>query len=288
MNLWPSPGRGVRNAQFTSTHLTNLLLALRCGDPVRAVETVETFRDLRPEPTTWKTASAVTETSPNKLISAVSPEVPVVSRQVTVTQSLHADYPIFEQTTLGGVLDWLIETLADPSCDKRLLRVLRDIEVFVTIEPTPSAEVTLSFPEGTLSTSYHLHAQQQDSSLSNQGQNFWKHQCVFYGAAFDALATLWNEAKVASGHTTVPSDGRALSTNENAAPGRAASPSLPVEPKLAHTARSSLNNCDITARVCVPSRGFDPGDFPSNPRSDLHERPDQYASTRSAQFHRPV
>ena len=36
----------ARTAKFTPTHLTNLLLALGCGEPVKAVETVLLFRTM--------------------------------------------------------------------------------------------------------------------------------------------------------------------------------------------------------------------------------------------------
>src|SRR3954451_21644299 len=49
LDLWPQPGSGARITSYTPAQMTNLLLALAAGEPIRGPEIVADFRNLLAE-----------------------------------------------------------------------------------------------------------------------------------------------------------------------------------------------------------------------------------------------
>ena len=258
LGLWPAPGKGVRHALFTSTHLVNLFLALGCGSPVDAVKIVALFRGLLPDQETRETRMQVTEGG-NRLVSAFD-------FQTTFTETIIKHEPVLPADNFGEALDILVEWLADPATTPGVRDAIRNARVVVTIEPHPIAEIIIRF-EGNDRPSWRTTlrpAQQQSDSLGAErfSSPTSELQRVFYGAAFEALATIWTGTRAASGPGLLQSGGQEKTpATKNAAPGRAASSnSSPQTDPQRDTApqESSLDNCDPTARARVSSRGFDP------------------------------
>jgi hypothetical protein len=183
--LWPSPGRGVRNATFTVTHLTNLLLALGCGEPVRAVETVSLFGGLR----------LVGVPSVTRLTWVTNPlQPPEEPTETNIKTRLADELPQMVPGTLGETLDFVVAGLADPSVDEGLRNVFRTSEVWVTIKPNPRAEFRLRMGGETFTWTYKPLPAQPD--LPIPVQEYLKSselRRAFNGHAFEKLATIWYE-----------------------------------------------------------------------------------------------
>ena len=259
LDLWPAPGRGVRNAKFQSSHLINLLLALGCGAPVEAVDTVETFRGMLPE----------NQTMESRLVRRDDAGFRLSETEV------HSS-PVLPGDTLGEALDWIIETLADPATSPEVRNDLRAARVFVTIEPSPSANIVIRFvgkDQPVWSTAYWPVNHQP--TLIPPPRPTGELQRVFYGAAFEALATIWNGTKANTGPGTFPSGGQDKAPEkENAAlPQAAPSPASPPDGTpngTPHKQLRGVNNCEPTACVCVSSRGS--GQTASAPNNRRHSR----------------
>ena len=266
LNLWPSPGRGVRNALLSTTHCVNLLLALGCGRPVNAAETVQTFRRLQRN----KSRETLTEVvEGNRLLS--------FTRKVIETETTTFDAPMFG-ATFGESLDFLVEGLGKNDMQDDLRASIESARIIVTIEPHPMAEIVVHWDgpnSRAIRESYSLVPLQPDLALDGEDVPVTGElQRVFYGVALVALAKVWKGAASAAGRSASPESGQDQSADENAAlPGAASPNSLqPTQPETDHTRQSSLDTCDDTGRVCDPSIGFDleAGPFPYRSRS--HER----------------
>ncbi len=271
LDLWPSPGRGVRNAPLSTTHCVNLLLALGCGRPVNAAETVQTFRSLQRN----KTRETLTEwVVPNRLTSKYDPNYN--QRIIETELELYDDN--FFGSTFGNALDFLTRILGENEIEDDLRASIEGARVIVTIEPHPMAEIVIYFAgphSRAVRESYSLAPLQPDLALDGEDVPVTGElQRVFYGVALVALAKVWKGAASAAGRSTSPESGQDQSADENAAlPGAASPNSLqPTQPETDHTRQSSLDTCDDTGRVCDPSIGFDleAGPFPYRSRS--HER----------------
>jgi hypothetical protein len=219
LGLWPSPGRGVRTAAFTSTQLVNLLLALSCGEPVKAEETVTLLRRLRPMQTNFIRVER-REGLLNQLL------FPAAAWQTTFTET-PGENPVLPGDSLGECLDFLVEAFAVNAAYgyHRVGAVygheLRSIEVQITVEPQQSAEITRTTNALIERTSYRLTPVQPDL-LEQSLQSWTELKRIFYGVAFEALANIWNDAKASIGNA-LPTGGQDASTNETAAsPGREA------------------------------------------------------------------
>ena len=204
--LWPSPGRGVRNATFTPTHLVNLLLALGCGDPIRAVDTVAAFRNLRTDDTVYRTHTRREKL--NALMMRGDGYQEVTTRTTSGTLLLPGP-------TFGAVLDLMVEKLASADMPATLRADLRAATIVATIEPYPSAEIFLPLGDITDSQRYRMHPQQIDLT---EGSVSALHR-AFYGTAIETLATVWNDAK-ALRKTGLPANETAASPGREAAAAR--------------------------------------------------------------------
>ncbi len=282
LGLWPSPGSGVRKVLFSTTHLTNQLVALGCGTPGKAAETVLQFRSMVPEHGMHRTSTIteVVQEGPNALI-------PKSTRRSTLREANVAGHSVISGKTFGEALDWLVDQFASPETGEEFRDLYRRARVIVTIEPYPSARIILHFPPARpgdpkeeLDTTYRPEPSQADLLPTEPEQVNGELQRVFYGTAFEALANILSGVNATSGRSTVPSGGQKQSTNRNAAlAGAASDTSLPVEPREARTALASPNSSHDSACVCSSSIGLRRGaDFPSC-WSQSHERPNHYAST---------
>lgn len=255
---------------FTPAHLTNLLLALGCGSPVDAVETVALFRGLRPDQETRKTSTQVAKTG-NPLMSPSD-------YQSIYTEAVINRRPVVTTEDFGSALDVLVETLADPTTLPTISEAMRNARVLITIKPQPLAEIIIQFPgedHPSLKTVYRLVQQQPDLlTAGSRSSPASELQRVFYGAAFEALATIWRETRGNSHPGPVQSGGQHKTPAKKNAALAGAAPSnsgLQADPeKGAAPQKSSLNICDHTACVRVSSRGFDPGVGQIKPWSRLH------------------
>ena len=271
LGLWPAPGKGVRHAAFTSTHLVNLFLALGCGSPVDAVAIVELFRGLRPDQETREARTRIIEGG-NRLMTPFD-------FQATFTETVIKHEAVLPANTFGEALDTLVEWLADPEMTSTLRNTIRNSRVLITIEPRPMAEIVIQF-DGTdrpkWKTTFRP-TEQPDLLMENSPSSPTSElQRVFYGAAFEALATIWNGTRATSGLGLFQNGGQSkIPAKKNAAPGRAApsNSSLQADPqKDAAPQKSSLDTCDHTARARVSSRGFDRKAGQLEPRSRSHVR----------------
>jgi hypothetical protein len=205
--LWPAPGRGVRNAAFTETHLSNLLMALGLGEPVRAVETVTLFRALRRAGP--PTVTRVRETNPLLLPPGAQSETTIETRQGSELP------PVAD--SLGGMFDIMVLALADPNTPEGVRYIFRTSEMQVTINPSPGAQLTLRMDDKTYTWAYQpMPAQSELPIPALTNPKTAELQRTFYGYAFDRLAAIWNDTQTAA-------SGRS-SANETAAsrPGEAA------------------------------------------------------------------
>jgi hypothetical protein len=220
LGLWPSPGRGVRAVAFTATHLVNLLLALGCGEPVKAVKTVTLLRKLRP----MQNNSIRVERrqgQPNLLL-------PWADWQTTFIETSGRN-PVLPGDCLGQCLDFLVEAFAANApfgyhpVGANYGHELRSIEVQITVEPTQSAEIIKTTDALIERTSYRLTLVQPDLLKTEQDYQSWSElKRIFGGVAFEALANIWNDAKASMGNA-LPTSGQDAPTNETAAsPGREA------------------------------------------------------------------
>jgi hypothetical protein len=219
LGLWPSPGRGVRTAAFTATHLVNLLLALSCGEPVKAKETVTLLRRLRPMQTNFIRVER-REGHPNLLL------FPSAAWQTTFIET-PGENPVLPGDCLGECLDFMVEAFAVNAAygyhrvGANYGHELRSIEVQITVEPQQSAEITRTTDALIERTSYRLTPTQPDL-LEQSHQSWTELKRIFYGVAFEALANIWNETKASMGNA-LPTSGQDAPTNETAAsPGREA------------------------------------------------------------------
>jgi hypothetical protein len=219
LGLWPSPGRGVRTAAFTATHLVNLLLALSCGEPVKAEKTVTLLRGLRPMQTNFIRVER-REGHPNLLFTGVA-------GQTTFIEETRGEDPVLPGDCLGECLDFLVEAFAVNAAygyhrvGAKYGHELRSIEVQITVEPQQSAEITRTTEALIECTSYRLTPAQPDLPEQSH-QSLSKLKRIFDGGAFEALAHIWNDAKASMGNA-LPTSGQGASTNETAAsPGREA------------------------------------------------------------------
>ena len=189
--LWPAPGRGVRNAAIEVEHLTNLLVALACGDPVRAVETVGLVRGMG---RIGEPFGMQVKQPPNAL---QPPEMP-------------QDVP----DTLGGVLDWLVQVFAAPGLDEETRYLFQRSEVLVVTKPEPYALLTLDGRYLAYSYLYALLPARWDELPGPGKPETLKQQHALSGYAFERLADIWNEFR---GHSPSANETAASPAREAAA-----------------------------------------------------------------------
>jgi hypothetical protein len=149
IDLWPSPGSGVRTSPFRPAHLANLLLALTCGIPAHAAETAIRLRDIPSEErlrARWRQSQEV-DLGVNALIDpATYPEVYAAAQPRTITTlveqdlpNLLAQFPEIFPSTLGGLFDFLI-ALGDPRSAETTHTMLRKVSILVAPGRWPWAE----------------------------------------------------------------------------------------------------------------------------------------------------
>jgi hypothetical protein len=189
LGLWPNPGSGVRNAKFTPDQLVNLLLALGCGDPIQAADTVATFRSLRAEESASRTHRRRLPHNP------LMPDPEGYQETVTTT---HAAARMLGPT-FGDDLNFMVEELASDDADRAEIRALfRTATIIITLEPQPSAEIV--FPSDKNSTDSVRYAARQRQSANqttkHESAMFARH-CTFYGSALEAVASIWIDSQAA-------------------------------------------------------------------------------------------
>jgi hypothetical protein len=118
--------------------------------------------------------------------------------------------------TFGEDLDVLVETFASPDIDS-VRSSLPTIEVIATVQPHPGAEIIQVSQDrkSSLSTAYREGTGQFEIPLNEVNeQAISTLQRVFYGAAFEALASIWNGTKAAPRQRVLPASGQDASKHE--------------------------------------------------------------------------
>ena len=183
-------------------------------------------------------------------------------------------YQVLPGATLGAALDSFVDYVSRPEAI-RFRQALRRASWHLTLSSTGVARVAYEEEGVTFSSSFHA----PDFSLERPAL---VRQATFGFAAIDALADLWADTKARTqGSLTISSP--ATPESENAAPGRAAPSNTSLRsntPEGTHHAQTSgLDNHDLTARVCVPSRELDSKAGPPRPWSRSHERVSDHHAT---------
>jgi hypothetical protein len=223
LDLWPSPGSGKRAADFTAGHLTNLLLALACGVPTQAVETVQRFSTIPragPPREHWQESQEFAHDANILQGPEIYASAPLRTTTTVVTRDrddLLAKSPDFFPDTLGQLFDHFVTQWADPGTSEATRTVLRKATVLVALGRRPWAEYVQSGIPGADGLLYLRYAE-ADLPSAELAAPTTRRQVVFDGALFERLGAIWVGTLVAAPSPIIlTTGGQALSADETAA-----------------------------------------------------------------------
>ena len=209
LGLWPNPGSGIRRTTFTPGQLVNLLLALGCGEPTHAMDTVAAFRSLSTDGKLYRTHTRREKLNALMMMGDGYQEI------VTRTTS---DNVFLPGPTFGDDLDFMVEMLASPNTTADLRELLKLSTIVITIEPYQSAEIFFHFGDFTDSQRYRMRSQQIELlSLEQEERGASALHRAFYGSAMETLGIIWNDTKAALHKKGPPTNETAASPARDAA-----------------------------------------------------------------------